>query len=172
MIAHLEQYSSLWSLRWSTDHVVFLSEIGGWTAIGLPDDVHPWQLHNMASWMLDCPQLDETGSMGNLTASVIAESGPAPHHPGYRLVRDPALAGALCGWDDSGMGWTVSVPTNDIVVTDELPVPKVLRVPTGHTGRIAVSVRLEDPGCGLNPGNVPTVKTRRQLHRQAALLAA
>ncbi len=152
--AHLSAYSSLFSPRHSSEHQLRLAVSGGWSAIRLPDAVHPWQLHNLAYWMLDCEGADQ---------HVIAWSAAAPHHPGYRLVRDPDVPDALCGWDDSGDGWTVQVPANDIVRPEPVPVPRALSYPSGFHSWRNVAVRLEDPTPDLNPGNEPTFPSRKSL---------
>ncbi len=152
--AHLDDYSSLFSPKHATEHTVAVASAGDWTAIRLPDAVHPWQLHNLAFWMLDCEGADQ---------QVIACSGPSPTHPGYRLVRDPDVDDALCGWDDDGAGWSVLVPGNDIVRPEPVPVPQALTVPSGFHDWRHVAVRLEDPGHDMNPANAPTVADRRRL---------
>lgn len=159
VIAHLAAYGELWSPKWASEHELFVAEVGGWTAIRLPDEVHPWQLHNLAYWMLDCAEL------GDEPTAVIAVSGPGPDHPGYRLVRDPKLPDALCGWDDEGDGWTVRVPGNDVVRPEDVPVPRSQAVPSGHRSWHPVRVMLEDPGPGMNERNAPTAKSRRHLER-------
>lgn len=152
--AHLDAYSSLFSSRHSSEHALQFASAGEWTAIRLPDAVHPWQLHNLAFWMLDCEGADQ---------HAIAWSAAAPHHAGYRLVRDPDVPDALCGWDDDGNGWTVQVPTNDIVRPEPVPVPRALSYPGGfHTWREFV-VRLEGPGHDLNPDNEATFPSRKSL---------
>lgn len=152
--AHLDDYSSLFSPKHSSEHMVAMATSGDWTAIRLPDSVHPWQLHNLAFWMLDCEGADQ---------QAVACSGPAPTHPAYRLVRDPEIGDVLCGWDDDGNGWSVLVPSNDIVRPEPVPVPQALAVPSGFHHWQDVSVRLEDPGRDMNPANGPTVRSRREL---------
>lgn len=152
--AHLADHSSLFSPKRSSEHTVKVAASGEWTAIRLPDAVHPWQLHNLAFWMLDCEGADQ---------QAIACSGPAPTYPGYRLVGDPEIADVLCGWDDNGNGWSVLVPSNDIVRPEAVPVPQALTVPSGFHDWRDVSVRLEDPGPDMNPTNESTVPNRREL---------
>jgi hypothetical protein len=154
--AHLVAYSDLWSPKRAEQHEVSVGEVGGWTAIRLPGAVHPWQLHNLAFWMLDCPGGDDT-------CAVIAESGATVDHPGYRLVRDPEVGDALCGWDEHGVGWTVQVPLNRIVRGEDVPVPRALSVPSGHHDWRRVQVLLEDPGRGMNERNQSNAKNRRTL---------
>jgi hypothetical protein len=156
VVAHLTAYSGLWSPKRAEQHEVLIGEVGGWTAIQLPDAVHPWQLHNLAFWMLDCPGLDELGAL-------VAESAAGPDHPRYLLVRDPEVDDALCGWDERGDGWTVYVPSNDIVRGEDVPVPQVFSVPSGHHDWHRVPVLLEDPGRGMNERNESNVKNRRSL---------
>lgn len=155
VIAHLAAYSELWSPKRAQHNQVEVGEIAGWTAIRLPQAVHPWQLHNLAFWMLGCP--------GTVDDGVIAESEASPDHAAYRLVRDPAIDDALCGWDDRGTGWTVHVPGNDVVRGDDVPVPRSLAIPSGHQNWRPVAVLLEDPGRGMNESNEQTVATRKKL---------
>lgn len=154
VIARLSEYSSLFSPKHSAAHRVDVSTAGDWVAIRLPVDVHPWQLHNLAYWMLDCDGADQ---------HVIAQSAAGPTHVGYRLVRDPDVSDALCGWDDEGQGWTVNVPSNDIARSDDVPVARAVTYPTGFHEWTAVDVLLEDPGHDMNPRNDATVKSRKHL---------
>ena len=162
VLAHLRAYSAP-SFAPRHEHSLRVAVAGEWTALRLPDAVHPWQLHNLAFWMLDCDGVDR---------HVIAWSAASPHHPGYRLVHDPDVPDAICGWDDAGDGWTVQGPANDIVRPEPVPVPRALSYPSGfHTWR-EVTVRLEDPGSGSNPTNRATSPSRKHLrerHRTAVL---
>lgn len=151
---HLDEYSSLFPVKHSVEETLLMSTVGDWTAIRLPDAVHPWQLHNLAFWMLDCDGADN---------DVIAQSAAAPNHAAYRLVRDPELPDALCGWDDEGEGWTVLVPTNDIVYPEDVPVPQAVTMPSGFNDWSEVTVRLEDPGAFMNADNDATAKSRERL---------
>ena len=161
VVDHLSAYSGLWSAKRAEHHEVLVGAVGGWTVIRLPGAVHPWQLHNLAFWMLDCPGFDETNA-------VIAESGATPDQPGYRLVRDPEIGDALCGWDDGGAGWTVHVPANDIVRGEDVPVSRAVSVPSGFHDVEPVAVMLEDPGRGMNEHNESNIKDRRSLLRRNA----
>jgi hypothetical protein len=163
VILHLEHYSSLFPRSRSTDEQMLVGTSGDWCAIRLPDAVHPWQLHNLAFWMLDCPGAGDR---------VIAASAAGPDHPGYRLVRDPEVPDALCGWDDQGGAWTVLVPTNDIARSGSVPVSLALTVPSGFHGWRKVTVRLEDPGAGMNPTNAVTVKNRSRLAARADVFSS
>ena len=156
--AHLAAYSELWSPKRAERHEVSVGVVGGRTAIRLPGSVHPWQLHNLAFWMLDCPGRDDAHA-------VIAESAAGADHPGYRLVRDPEVGDALCGWDDDGQGWTVQVPQNQIVRGEDVPVPRALSVPSGHQDWRPVAVLLEDPGRGMNERNESNATSRNSLER-------
>lgn len=153
--SHLAAYSRLWSPKRAEQHEVMTGLSGGWTAIRLPDAVHPWQLHNLASWMLDCPGLQD--------GDVIAESGAGPGHAGYRLVRDPEVPDSLCGWDDEGSGWTVSVPDNEIVRGEDVPVSRAFPAPSDYREWQPVVVSLEDPGRRMNEGNRHSIASRRKL---------
>ncbi len=174
VIAHLDVYSGLWSRRRAEEHQVEIGEVDGWTAIRLPRSVHPWQLHNMAFWMLDCPATDHARPPADSTSldssEVIAESAASPDHAGYRLVRDPAVDDALCGWDDDGVGWTVHVPGNDVVRGEDVPVPRSLPVPSGHRDWRWIGVLLEDPGRGMNERNEPTMPTRARLTERTTFI--
>jgi hypothetical protein len=156
----LDEYSSLFSPKRTVEHDLQLSVSGGWVAVRLPDAVHPWQLHNLAYWLLDC---DRPDAAAGASAEVIAVSGAGLGHAGYRLVRDDEVPDALCGWDDDGNGWTVQVPGNDIVRPEDVPVSRSLSVPSGFHTWHTVSVRLEDPGSDMNPTNEQTFKSRKQL---------
>ena len=158
VVAHLTAYSRLWSPKRAEQHGLLVGAVGGWTAIRLPAAVHPWQLHNLAYWMLDCPGRD-------VSYAVIAESAASPDHPAYRLVRDPEVGDALCGWGRDGQGWTVQVPLNRIVRGERVPVPPADSVPTGHHDWRAVPVMLEDPGPGMNEHNESNAKNRKALVR-------
>ncbi|NND73654.1 MAG: hypothetical protein HKN44_01490 [Ilumatobacter sp.] len=154
VVAHLNDYSELSSPKHGEQHEMSVGVAGGWTAIRLPDATDPWQLHNLAFWMLDCPGRDDAHE-------VIAVSAASPDHPGYRLVRDPEVSDALCGWDDDGQGWTVQVPGNRIVRGEDVPTPRALSVPSGHQEWQPVSVLLEDPGHGVNERNESNWKSRK-----------
>ncbi len=155
----LDEYGTLWPPKRAASHTLHLATSGGWTAVRLPDAVHPWQLHNLAIWLLDCPGVD---------GRVFAVSAPAPTHPGYTLTLDPEVPDALCGWDSNGDGWTVSVPSNEVVRPEAVPVDRVLAVPTGFGPWEPVEVLLEDPGAAMNPTNAPDVPSRERLRRRHA----
>lgn len=57
-VAHLTAYSRLWSPKQAEQCELLLGAVGSWTAIRLPAAVHPWQLHHLAYWILDCPGRD------------------------------------------------------------------------------------------------------------------
>jgi hypothetical protein len=154
VVAHLAAYGELWSRKRAEPHEVMVAEVGGWTAVRLPEAVHPWQLHNLGYWMLDCPNSGE---------GLVCESGAGPGHVGYRLVRDPEVADALCGWDTEGSGWTVRVPDHRIVRGEDVPVPRSFVVPTGHQDWRPVQVLFEDPGRGMNETNSSNGKSRSAL---------
>lgn len=154
VIRHLDRYSDLFSPKHAQEHSLFVAASGEWSSIRLPDNVHPWQLHNLAFWMLDCP---------DLTGDVVAFSGPGLHHAGYRLIRDPEVSDALCGWDDDGVGLTVYVPSNDVVRGEDVPVPRAISVPSADGEGVEVRVLLEDPGHAMNPTNAATVERRVEL---------
>jgi hypothetical protein len=153
----LAQYSTLFAAKRSDDHTVRVASSSGWSAIRLPDEVHPWQLHNLAFWMLDCDGAD---------GEVIAWSGAGPGHPGYWLIRDPELPDAMCGWDYDGHGWTVIVPTNDVVRPDDVPVARSISSPSGFGPWFDIEVRLEDPGADMNPANAATLPSRTAVANQ------
>ncbi|MGYP001824533192 len=156
VVAHLEEYSGLWSPKRAQQHEVLVAQAVGWSAVRLPDEVHPWQLHNLAFWMLDCPGRRDGDD-------VIAESAAGPGHRGYVLIKDPELGDALCGWDEDGAGWTVNAPDNDIVRGEDVPTPREGQIPSGYDDWKSVPVLLEDPGRGMNEGNESTLKSRRAL---------
>jgi hypothetical protein len=156
VIDHLAAYGALFSPKRANEHDLGVAALGSQTVIALPEAVHPWQLHNLAFWMLDCPGATD----------VIARSEASSTHVGYTLVRDPEIPDALCGWADDGEGWTVGVPSNDVVrgeavpVTAQLPVPA--RPPSGPAW-LRVLVRLDDPGADMNPDNRANVRSRARL---------
>lgn len=153
----LAGYSALSSPKRAMEQALSLGEAGGWTAVRLPDRVHPWQLHNLALWLLDVP---------GVAQKVIAESAAGPSFRAYRLMPDPKVGEWLCGWDDAGEGWTVNVPNNEIARPDAVPVDTAVAVPSGFGGWSIVNVRLEDPGSEMNPGLEATVSTRTDLARR------
>lgn len=154
VIAQIDAYGTLHSERHAMRHQLVLSEHGGEISIGLPSRVHPWTFHNLGFWLLDTPNGGE---------GTVLRSSATSDHPAYTLVRDPELDDCFCGLDENGDGWTVSVPTNDVVRPGAVP---LTRVPTprssGEQQRI-VTVLMEDPGHDLNPSNAPTARTRQQL---------
>lgn len=160
---HLDEYSSLFCLKRSEGHDLQVATSGEWTAIRLPDVAHPWQLHNLAYWMLDC---EYPGRVDECSADVIAVSKAAPNHHGYWLVRDDEVPDALCGWDDAGDGWTVHAPGNDIVRPEAVPISRGCTIPTGFHDWRPVAVRLEDPGTDMNPRNESTVTSRKDLRER------
>lgn len=151
VLTDLDGYSRLSTLDAAPEEEVMVSQAGGWVAVRLPDHVHPWQLHNLAYWLLDC---------GGRATAVIAHSDAGPSHAGYRLERDPEIFDALCGWDDVGNGWTVVVPTNEIVRPAPVPVERRRACPTGFRVWNPVPVRLADPGTALNPTLASTHPSR------------
>lgn len=157
VVAHLEAYSGLFSPRHAEWRSVLVGSVDGWCAIRLPHVLHPWQLHNLTNWMLDCPGAGR---------DVIAESAAGYDHHAYWLVADPDLPDALCGRDEFGEGWTVHVPGNDVVHPAEVPVTAPV-IPVGHGDWEEIEVLLEDPGHAMNPTNVPTVKSRRALEQRS-----
>lgn len=163
VIAQLDSYSSLFSQKGSEEHTLQMATSGDWTTVQLPDAVHPWQLHNLAYWLLDC---DHSGRANGTNAEVIAVSAAAPNHPGYWLVHDDEVPDALCGWDQAGEGWTVQVPGNDVVHPEDVPVARAITIPSGfHTWK-PVGVRLEDPGSDMNPLNESNAKSRKRLRER------
>lgn len=153
VVEHLARYAELTSPRHGRDEVLQLSSDGEWTTVRLPDTVHPWQLHNLATWMIDCAG----------ATAVVAESAAGPDHPAYRLVPDPEIADSLCGWDADGAGWTVHAPANDVVRPEPVPVVERIEAPIASGPWRPVVVRLEDPGHALNPTNAATFASRARL---------
>lgn len=152
--SQIESYGSLHSAKHATEHQLVLSASAGGTTIELPPRIHPWTFHNLGFWLLDTPGGGQ---------EAVLHSSATTDHPAYTLVRDPDLGDCLCGVDDNGDGWTVSVPTNEIV--RPAPVPATgSPLPQSHPDeRKVVSVLMEDPGHDLNPANASTVPTRRRL---------
>lgn len=153
VIGHLTEYSGLQSPKHADEHQVMVTAAGGWVTVDLPAHLHPWAFHNLAFWLLDTPGGDD----------LVAASGAAPTHPGYRLVRDPEIADSLCGVDDVGNGWTVLVPTNDIVRGEAVPAEATQTQPTASGGSIPVALLIEDPGRHMNPANQATEPNRKRL---------
>lgn len=158
VLDHLDAYSSLFSPKRAELRSLLVGAADGWCAIRLPHTVHPWQLHNLACWMLDCP---------GVGSAVVAESSAGPGHAAYRLVRDPEVPDSLCGWDETGAGWTVHVPGNDIVRPEPVPVQPAI-VPVGYADWEEIEVLLEDPGRAMNPGNESTSPSRRALRERSS----
>ncbi|MGD9935324.1 MAG: hypothetical protein AB7T37_16630 [Dehalococcoidia bacterium] len=157
VIPLLEAYSALTPPKRAAEQVLSVGEGGGWTAVRLPEHVHPWQLHNLAVWLLDVPGVEQ---------QVVVESAAGPSYPGYWLIPDPRVGEWLCGRDDAGNGWTVNVPNNEIARPDAVPVGAAPAVPPEFASWRAVNVRLEDPGNEMNPGIEATVATRKDLARR------
>ncbi len=158
----LDAYSALWSPKRAVEATVALCTAGSWTAIRLPEAVHPWQLHNLAHWMLDTPSLTGIGD------EVVAVAASSEQRPGYRLVKDPEIPDAMCGWDERGNGITVAVPGNDIVAPEDVPVPRAFTLPGGFADWDDHVVRFEDPGSAMNPQNAPTFRSRRALRTRGS----
>ena len=158
----LESYSQLSLPKRAMEQTFAVGESDGWTAVRLPEGVHPWQLHNLAAWLLDVP---------GVAGQVIAESAGGPTFRAYRLMPDPKVGEWLCGRDDAGEGWTVNVPNNEIARPDAVPVDLSLAVPTSFGGWRTVQVRLEDPGSDMNPNLEATVATRKELAQRQRGLA-
>lgn len=154
VIDQVRRYGELASSKHSVDIVCWVGVSGGWTAVRLPNQAHPWLLHNLAFWLLDIDG----------QPSVIAHSGPSSSHGGYALVVDPDLGDAMCGLGDDGEPWTVSVPTNDVVRGDPVPV-SAGPLPSGFDGWQQVTIAVDDPGGEMNPRNEPTVRDRARLRR-------
>lgn len=157
VVPALESYSSISSPRHAGEESLRVAEGTGWTAVRLPDRVHPWQLHNLAVWLLDVPGVGK---------QVVAESAASAMNRRYSLVPDPKVAEWLCGWDEAGDGWTVNVPNNEIARPDVAPVSTSIAAPGGFSGWRTIIVRMEDPGREMNPALEATVKTRRDLARR------
>ncbi len=146
----LDAYSGLSSPKHAVERSIDVSSSGSWTAVRLPAIVHPWQLHNLAYWLLDG------------TSQMVATASACADHPAYWLVDDPELPDALCGWDEQGGGWTVWVPCNMINRGDDVPVARAISMPSGFHEWAPYPVLLEDPGHEMNPANESTAK-RSQL---------
>jgi hypothetical protein len=110
--------------------------------------------HNLAYWLLDTVGADN---------EIIAQSASGPGYAGYRLIREPELQDALSGWDDTGHGWTVEVPSNDIVRPEAVPVPREIAIPATPTPTGRVRLLIEDPGPTQNATNSATVASRQKL---------
>ncbi|MEO1061653.1 MAG: hypothetical protein AAFZ07_09565 [Actinomycetota bacterium] len=134
---------------------------GDWCRLDLPGDgVHPWELHNLAYWLLE-------------VGDVVVTSGPGPGFAAYHLVRADHPNDLLEGWTDTAEALTVHVPGNDVIRPDpDVPAPalttaQALRgagVPTeGWIDRGVVAVMSEDPGHDLNPSMSATKPNRAAL---------
>ncbi len=158
VLGRLGGYSDLQSPKHATAHTVLVAESEGWTIIQLPPALHPWVFHNLGFWLLEARPGGER---------TILRSAAGPTHPAYCLVDDPELDDCLCGVDEHGEGWTVSVPTNDIVRPEAVPARADLPVVDPPAGHRSVEILLEDPGRHLNPTNEATARSRRRLARSA-----
>lgn len=152
----LQAYSELHSPKHADQQLLRLSSADGWVRVELPRCLHPWTFHNVAYWLLDTDGADNR---------VVAVSETSPHHPGYRLVRDPEMPDGLCGIDDSGQHWSIAVPTNDVVRGDEVPARDTYEIPPDpdFTSACSVEALMEDPGHDLNPTNTSTFGQRKHL---------
>lgn len=150
----IHAYGSLHSDKHAIRHQLRLTTHTDGTTIELPPRVHPWTFHNLGFWLLDTADGDQV---------TVLRSAPTPDHPGYTLVPDPELDDCLCGIDDNGDGWTVSVPTNDIARPTAVPVTVApdRRAPGGESR--VITVLMEDPGHDMNPLNDSTIRSRQQL---------
>lgn len=153
----LISYSDLHSPKHAERHQLSIGEADGWVVVVLPPRLHPWTFHNLACWLLDTPGAHTT---------VVAASAASPDHPGYRLVRDPELGDCLCGTDTNGEGWTVMVPTNDVVRGEPVPAQPPTLPEFASAQFTTVDVLLEDPGNDMNPANEPTRASRARLRTQ------
>jgi hypothetical protein len=154
VVEQLRSYSALHSPKHASLHRLLLSEDDGWTVVELPPAIHPWTFHNMGFWLLD--------TSGAADGTVI-RSGATAAYAAYSLVRDPEVADCLCGIDENGEGWTVSVPTNRIVRPAPVPATARAVAMTPSASAHTIEVLAEDPGRDMNPTNAPTVATRKQL---------
>lgn len=155
VVARMQAYGELADATHGSVASFAVGSAAGWTCVRLPDAVHPWLLHNVAFWLLDVSG----------TSDVVARSGPSGTHAGYTLVVDPELADAMCGWADDGEPITVSVPTNDVVRGDPVPVRAAPDVPSAFDGWRWVTIVIDDPGAAMNPTNDGTVRSRARLRR-------
>ena len=154
VITQVESYGALHSPKHATSHDLVLRHHGEWTTIQLPSQIHPWAFHNLGFWMLD------TAGGGE---RIVVHSSATADHPAYTLVPDPEIGDCLCGIDGNGEGWTVSVPTNEIVRPTDVPATGTPILPAPHGDEKIVSILMEDPGHDMNPANAATVPTRRRL---------
>lgn len=154
VVARLRAYSDLHSQKHARSHELTVGESDGWVVVGLPRTLHPWTFHNIGFWLLDTPGEGER---------TILRSGPAPHHGAYDLVRDPEIGDCLCGVDDAGNGWTVLVPTNEIVRPESVPARAEVPEIEPPTNARTVAVLMEDPGHDMNPANEATRGSRSRL---------
>ncbi len=157
---HLDGYAKIMG-RHARDLDVRLWSSGEWLRLDLPaDGVHPWELHNLAYWLLEI-------------GDVLATSGPSPQLHGYHLVRADHPNDFLEGWTDASEPMTVHVPGNDVVRPDpEVPAPArttrdamgAASIPEHGWVEIGpVVVRSEDPGHDLNPSMAATKRSRKSL---------
>ena len=152
--AQLRAYSDMQSPKHAGEILVGLSSDGDWTSVELPRALHPWVFHNLAYWLLDTVGADN---------EMIAQSAAGPGYGAYRLVRDPELDDSLSGWGDDGEGWTVEVPSNDIVRPEEVPVPRDRAIPSPGESVGRLRILVEDPGRAQNAANEATVASRKKL---------
>ena len=157
---HLDGYAKVMG-RHARDLDVDVWSSGDWLRLDLPaDGVHPWELHNLAYWLLEL-------------GDVVAVSGPSPQLHGYHLTRADDPNDLLVGWTDASEPMTVHVPGNDIVRPDpEVPAPaRTTRDALGAAGIPqagwvevgGIVVRSEDPGHDLNPSMAATKRSRKDL---------
>ncbi len=162
VIAQLNAYGDLHSPKRAAATTMRVGSVGEATVVELAPTMHPWTFHNLGFWLLDTEPSAE---------ALVLRAGPSPDHPAYALVRDPEMPDCLCGFDADGDGWTVAVPTNDIVRGEAAPRRPDVGAPIHGTLTEVVEILTEDPGPDLNPTNAGTVATREKLARTADSMA-
>lgn len=155
VLAHLACYSARFSDA-APRRGVPVGSCLGWTRLDLPPAVHPWHLHDLASWFRTLVGPEPDG--------LVALCGPGPEHEGYWLVPDPRHDDVLFGYDDVGTPLAVSASTNAVGRGGVLPIPVESRlhlfarvgIPTEMRLVRRAAVAFEDPGRALNPSNAST----------------
>jgi hypothetical protein len=154
VVRQLEAFSELASPKHATPQRMLVGRSGGWTVIDLPATLHPSTFHNLGFWLLDTAE----GGGGTMLWSDAGRS-----YPSYALVRDPEIGDCLCGIDAHGAGWTIYVPTNDIVRGEATPATAAVPSTAPPSALATVDILIDDPGSDLNPANDATATSRRNL---------
>lgn len=148
--------------------VTVVGSQAGWTAVVLPDDLHPWHAHNLAMW-LGGEATSEAVPRHEAVIAWAQGTGRLDHV----LLPDPRRELELEGWRADGVsvatfprtgvwfeGEDVSVPPGPpSAQLDRLGVPEALR--TATSGEV-LTLTLRPPDRWSNGTLTPTASTRAE----------